>query len=64
MGFRALEVHWDGTNGVDENSELLALDVVSYWNPSQLRPQDSNLDLTDPKTVVLPLHQGGTRRSA
>ena len=28
---------------------------------SELRPQDSNLDLTAPKAVVLPLHQGGTR---
>lgn len=26
-----------------------------------LRPQDSNLDLTAPKAVVLPLHQGGSR---
>ncbi len=26
---------------------------------SPLRPQDSNLDLTAPKAVVLPLHQGG-----
>src|SRR4051812_40818086 len=25
-----------------------------------LRPQDSNLDLTAPKAVVLPLHQGGS----
>ena len=29
--------------------------VSSQW----LRPQDSNLDLTAPKAVVLPLHQGG-----
>ena len=27
-----------------------------------LRPQDSNLDLTAPKAVVLPLHQGGMTR--
>ena len=26
-----------------------------------LRLQDSNLDLTAPKAVVLPLHQGGPR---
>src|SRR5690606_34014229 len=30
----------------------------------RLRPQDSNLDLTAPKAVVLPLHQGGPRRKA
>ncbi|MFM1953564.1 MAG: hypothetical protein RL187_773 [Actinomycetota bacterium] len=29
---------------------------------SPLRPQDSNLDLTAPKAVVLPLHQGGKAR--
>jgi len=29
---------------------------------SLLRPQDSNLDLTAPKAVVLPLHQGGMAR--
>lgn len=28
-----------------------------------LRPQDSNLDLTAPKAVVLPLHQGGSRET-
>ncbi len=28
-----------------------------------LRRQDSNLDLTAPKAVVLPLHYGGPRRS-
>lgn len=29
-----------------------------------LRLQDSNPDLTAPKAVVLPLHQGGTRTEA
>ncbi|MCU1534270.1 MAG: hypothetical protein JWR53_751 [Glaciihabitans sp.] len=29
-----------------------------------LRLQDSNLDLTAPKAVVLPLHQGGPRNRA
>ncbi len=32
---------------------------LKYW----LRPQDSNLDLTAPKAVVLPLHQGGVRET-
>lgn len=41
--------------------ELRELELSSYVNPSQLRPQDSNLDLTAPKAVVLPLHQGGSR---
>ncbi len=33
-------------------------------NPSGLRLQDSNLVLTAPKAVVLPLHQGGPLRGA
>lgn len=35
--------------------------LSTFVNASKLRPQDSNLDLTAPKAVVLPLHQGGPR---
>src|SRR5690606_13150244 len=41
--------------------ELLELNPQRYWNFSPLRLQDSNLVLTAPKAVVLPLHQGGSR---
>ena len=34
--------------------------MASFW--SMLRHQDSNLVLTAPKAVVLPLHHGGPRR--
>ena len=36
---------------------------VEGGGPAELRLQDSNLDLTAPKAVVLPLHQSGLRYS-
>ena len=47
-----------------EAIELSESTALSYRNPSLLRLQDSNLDLTAPKAVVLPLHQGGTHLAA
>ena len=44
--------------------ELHELTRRGYWNPSKLRRQDSNLDLTAPKAVVLPLHHSGPRECA
>ena len=56
----------NGPQGENDYGEILIGHESNSPAPAprpRLRPQDSNLDLTAPKAVVLPLHQGGSRRT-